>query len=79
MSGPPENHKKNIGFLSNSGSDPLKSQKALKPAFNVGPSSVRQRTPFKWCFTGRPYGWPAYIGIWLFPLFLYQLKNLVRV
>ena len=39
---PLKNHK-NIGFLSNTGSDPLKNHKATKPAFNVGPSSVRQR------------------------------------
>ena len=34
-----ENHK-NIGFLSNTGPDPLNNQKATKPAFNVGPSSA---------------------------------------
>ena len=34
-----ENHK-NIGFLSNPGTDPLKNHKATKPAFNVGPSSA---------------------------------------
>ena len=39
---PPENHK-NIGFLSNTGLDPLKYHKATKPAFNVGPSSIRLR------------------------------------
>ena len=38
QSAPPENHK-NIGFLSNIGPDPLKA----KPAFDVGPSSARQR------------------------------------
>ena len=38
----PEN-RKNIGFLSNSGSDPLKNHEATKAAFNVGPSSARQR------------------------------------
>ena len=37
---PPENHK-NIGFLSNSGPDPLKNDEATEPAFNVGPSSAR--------------------------------------
>ena len=37
-----KNHK-NIGFLSNTGLDSLKNQKATKPAFNVGPSSTRQR------------------------------------
>ena len=50
-SGPPlKNHKKNIGFLSNAGTDPLK-----KPAFNVGQSSARQRNAiFKWPFAGWP-------------------------
>ena len=38
----PENHK-NIGFLSNTGPDPLKNHKATKPAFKVEPSSARQR------------------------------------
>ena len=32
-----------IGFLSNSGPDPLKNYKATKPAFNVGPTSARQQ------------------------------------
>ena len=39
---PPKNHK-NIGFLSNTGPDPLKNHKAAKPAFNVGTSLARQR------------------------------------
>ena len=41
---PLKNHtnKKNIGFLNNIGSDPLKIHKATKPAFNVVPSSARQ-------------------------------------
>ena len=34
-----KNHK-NIGFLSNTGPNPLKYHKAIKPAFNVGPSSA---------------------------------------
>ena len=38
---PPEKSQK-IGFLSNTGPDPLKSHKATKPAFNVGPLSARQ-------------------------------------
>ena len=44
-SGPPslKNHK-NIGFLSNPGSDPLKNYEAVEAAFNVGPSSARQRS-----------------------------------
>ena len=35
-------NQKNIEFLSNTGPDPLKNYKATKPAFNVGPSSIRQ-------------------------------------
>ena len=41
-----------IGFLSVTGSDPLEINKATKPAFNVGPLSARQQTPFKWRFAG---------------------------
>ena len=37
-----KNHK-NIGFLSNSGPEPLKNYDATVTAFNVGPSSARQR------------------------------------
>ena len=37
-----KNHK-NIGFLSNTGPDPLKNYKATKPAFNFGPLSA-----FRW-------------------------------
>ena len=36
---PLKNHKK-IGFLNNTGLDPLKNHKATKPAFNVGQSSA---------------------------------------
>ena len=39
-----KNHK-NIGFLSNTGRDPLKNQQASKPVFNVGPSSAHL---FRW-------------------------------
>ena len=42
-SGPPLKNHKNIGFLSNTGSDPLENHKATKPAFIVGPSSARHR------------------------------------
>ena len=41
-SGPPKNQKK-IGFHRNTSPDTLKKQKTTKPAFNVGPSSARQR------------------------------------
>ena len=37
-----KNHK-NIGFLSNTGLDPLKNHKATKPALNVGPLLAHQR------------------------------------
>ena len=36
-----KNHK-NIGFLSNTGPDPLKNHKATKPAFNAGPPLAHQ-------------------------------------
>ena len=39
---PLKNHK-SIGFLSNSGPDPLENHKITMPAFNVGPSSIRQQ------------------------------------
>ena len=42
---PPHTHthkKKKIGFLSNTGPDPLYSHKATNPEFNVGPSSTRK-------------------------------------
>ena len=43
-SGPPLENNKTIGFLSNTGPDPLKiTGKATKPAFNAEPSSANQR------------------------------------
>ena len=39
---PLKNHK-NMGFLSNTGPDPQKNHKAIKPAFNVGPTSAGQQ------------------------------------
>ena len=39
----PLNDHKNIVFLCNTGPDPLKNQKATKPALIIGPSSARQR------------------------------------
>ena len=39
-SGPPQKNHKAIGFLSNTGPDPLKIHKAPKPAFNVWSSSA---------------------------------------
>ena len=40
---PQKKNHKNIGFLCNIGPDRLNNHKATKPAFNVGPSSSRQR------------------------------------
>ena len=46
---PPLKNHKNIGFLSNTGPDPLKNKKkkqkktTTKPVFHVGPSSACQR------------------------------------
>ena len=40
---PPLKKSQNIGFLSNTGPDPLKNHKATKPAFTVRPSLARQR------------------------------------
>ena len=42
---PPLKNHKNIGFHSNTGPDPMKSENhnVFKPALNVGPSSARQR------------------------------------
>ena len=33
----------NIGFLCNTGPDPLKNHKTITPAFNVGPSSSTKK------------------------------------
>ena len=52
---PMKNKKKNIGFLSNTGPDPLKNHKATKPAITDGLSlALQQNVIFKWCFAGRP-------------------------
>ena len=39
-----------LGFLSNTGKDPLNNHKATKPAFNVGPLSARQRNTIEIVF-----------------------------
>ena len=43
--GPHQKNHRNIGFLSNTGPDPLNNHKATKPAFYAGPSAARQRKP----------------------------------
>ena len=65
---PTENHK-NIGFLCNNGLDPLKNHKATKPAFNVGPSSARQRNTIKMVFRWRADDGPikAVFGSFILP------------
>ena len=42
-SGPPLKNHKNMGFLSNSGPDPLENYAATEPTSNVEASSARQR------------------------------------
>ena len=50
---PPLKNHKNIGFLCNTGPDTLKNHKANKPAFNVRPSSARQRNAISLAFCWR--------------------------
>ena len=53
-SGPSLKNHRNIGFLSNTGPDPLINHKATKTAFNVGQHRPASETPFKWRFAGGP-------------------------
>ena len=53
----------NIGFLSNTGPDPIKNHEATKQAFNVGPSSTRQRNAIKMVFCWRADDGPL---LWYF-------------
>ena len=48
-SGPPEKSQ-NKGSLSNTGLDPLKNHKAIKPKINIGPSMAAIKTPLKIAF-----------------------------
>ena len=45
---------KNIGFISNTGPDPLNIKKTTKPVFNVWALLLANEMPFKWCFVGGP-------------------------
>ena len=54
----PENPSQKIGFLSNTGPDPININTATKPAFNVGPSSARQRNAILMAFRWRADGGP---------------------
>ena len=68
---PLKNHK-NIGFLSNTGLDPLKNHKTTKPAFNVGPSLTHHlngvskggliMARFKWYFDPSQLKNPVKVG-----------------
>ena len=55
---PPPEKSQNIGFLCNTGPDPLKNHKATKPAFNVGLVSARQRIAISMVFRWRANGGP---------------------
>ena len=46
---PPEKSQ-NIGFLNNTGPDPLKNHKATKSAFNIGPSTAHMRNAILMAF-----------------------------
>ena len=63
---PPENDK-NIGFLSNSGPDPLKNNKSSKRAFNVLCMAIiapQVKRPLNGVSLAGRY-WPALNGIWI--------------
>ena len=65
---PPKNHK-NVRFLSNTGLYP----QIIKPAFNVGPSSARQRNAILMAFHWRVDDGPLIVELgYSFP---HQLKN----
>ena len=65
-SGPPtptKNHK-NIGFLSNTGPDPLKTTKQPSQHSMLGHHRHASETPFKWRVAGGPM---MARGIWILP------------
>ena len=51
---PPLKNQKNIGFLSNSGPDPLKIRKLPNQQSMLGHHQHASETPFKWRFAGGP-------------------------
>ena len=62
-----ENHK-NIGFLTNTGPDPLRITKLQRQHSMLGHHGHASETPFTWCLLAGP-SWPAHSDIWnLFPL-----------
>ena len=48
MSPDPPEKSQNIGFLSNTGPDPLKNHKATKPTFNVSHHRPASEMAFRW-------------------------------
>ena len=66
-----------IGYLSNTGRDPLKSQKISKSAFNVGLLSTPQRNVILIVITGGPIK-PTFSGIWVRFSLISSNKKLVR-
>ena len=63
---------KNIGFSSNTGLDPLKNRKAIKPAFNFGPLSAHQRN----AMAKMAFQWRVDDGLLLIVVFVWILSPL---
>ena len=72
-SGPPLENYKNIGFLSNTGPDPLKITKLSSQHSMFGHHRPASETPFKWHFAGGQL-MARYNGIWILPT-LIKLKK----
>ena len=72
-----KNPKKNMGFLSNTGPDPLKITKLLSLHSMLGHHRHTSETPFKWRLPGGRW-WAAYSGIWILPP-LTNYKNVVKL
>ena len=63
---PPPGKSQKHRVLSNTGPDPLKNYKPTKPAFNVGPSSARQRNAILMAFCWRADDGPLKVVFWSF-------------
>ena len=63
-----------MGFISNTGPDPLKNQKATKPAFIIEPSSARKRNAISMALRWRANDGPF---IMVFG-YSHQLKNVAQ-
>ena len=71
-SGPPLKNHKNIGFLSNTGLDPLKITKLPCQHSMLGHHQHTSKMPFKWRFADGPM---ARLKWYLYPPSPHQLKN----